>query len=264
MSCMQNLQKELNIIKLNIEKSFIDPIPNKFLKDFVLLGSKFVRSMLTILYLKSQNIEITEDIYKILVAGELIHSASLLHDDVIDEADLRRGKPTLAKAFTPQISILAGDFLLSIAIEKILELNNLEILNIFKTCTKSMTEAEIKQYFLRNKEPILEDYLSICEGKTARLFSSILECSAILSNLSVEKAKKFGEIFGICFQIKNDLNFESAQIDKCNGIYTAKDIIGIEKTQNLLDNYKEEINDFIKDFSENIYKESLKDLIELL
>ena len=127
-----------------------------------------------------------------------------------------------------------------------------------------MTEAEIKQYFLRNKEPILVDYLSICEGKTARLFSSIFECSAILSNLSVEKAKKFGEIFGIWFQIKNDLNFESAQIDKCNGIYSAKDIIGIEKTQNLLDNYKEEINDFIKDFPENIYKESLKDLIELL
>ena len=81
---------------------------------------------------------------------------------------------------------------------------------------------------------------------------------------SVEKAKKFGEIFGICFQIKNDLNFESAKRDKYNGIYTVKDIIGIEKTQDLLDNYKEEMNDLIKDFPENIYKESLKDLIELL
>ena len=93
---------------------------------------------------------------------------------------------------------------------------------------------------------------------------SILESCAIISKLSQTNAKIFGEIFGVIFQIKNDLAPDSRKQDKNNKIFTAEDIIGIEKTNSLLDNYKEEMNDFIKDFPENIYKESLKDLIELL
>ena len=130
-----------------------------------------------------------------------------------------------------------------------------------------MTEAEIKQLFMRGEKPSIEEYLEICKGKTANLFSTILSCCAEISSMEdkyKENAKLFGETFGLYFQIKNDLNLDSAIIDKQNEIYTAIDIIGIEKTNNLLDNYKEEMENLIKNFPENIYKESLKDLINSL
>ena len=260
---MKIINKELEILKKNIENNFTDPLHNE-LKNFLLNGSKFIRSTLAILYLKSQNVEINNSVYNILTAGEIIHNASLLHDDVIDNANTRRGNTTIAKKFTSNISILAGDYLLSHAIEKLLELNNFEILNIFKNCTKKMSVAEIKQYFSQNSIPTKEQYIEICKNKTAELFSTILESCSLITNLEPQKAKDFGTLFGICFQINNDLNKESAKIDKLNGIYTAKDVLGIENTELLLDNYKKEMGNLIKSFPENIYKESLKDLINSL
>ncbi len=261
---MQNIKQELDILKLKIDNSFVDPIPNSYLHNFVLSGSKYIRSSLVILYLKSQGIEITEDVYKILVAGELIHNASLLHDDVLDNAQERRGKTTISKMFTSKFSILAGDFLLTSAIDNLLELKSFEILNNFKICIQKMVEAEVQQFFLRNELPTEDEYLNICKGKTAELFSCILESCAQVVDVDCLIAKKFANIFGVCFQIKNDLQIDSAFVDIENGILTAKDILGIENTNNLLDNYKQEMKNLIKDFPNNIYKESLKDLIESL
>ena len=94
------------------------------------------------------------------------------------------------------------------------------------------------------------------------LFATILESCAIIAKLPVEDARNFGIIFGTFFQIKNDLNPESAKADKDNEIYTIVDIIGIEKTLNLLDNYKEEMSKIIDTFPEDVYKKELKDLID--
>lgn len=261
---MNIIKDELETIRIEIADSFIDPIPAGAILDFVSNGSKFIRSTLTILYLKSQNIEISQNIINVLVAGEIIHNASLLHDDVLDDADTRRGKTVIAKEFSPKISILAGDFLISNAIEKLLEINSFEILKIFKDCTKIMAEAEIKQYFLRGIIPSQDDYIKICLGKTAKLFSAILESCANLINISQEQARNFGQYFGLCFQIKNDLSESSISADKKNGISTAKDILGIEKTKILLDNYKEEMRKLIKNFPDNVYKNRLEDLINSL
>ncbi len=261
---MNIIQNELTIVKEELVRDFIDPISGNVLRDFLLNGSKYIRSTLAVLYLKTQNFEINDNVYKILSAGELIHNASLLHDDVLDAAETRRDKQAIWKEFSPNISILAGDYLLTTAIEKLPELNSFELLKKFKNCTKQMVEAEIKQYFLRGTVPSLDDYISVCCGKTAVLFATILESCAQILGAETAVANKFGEIFGLCFQIKNDLDADSVDIDKRNGIYTARDIIGIEKTINLLDNYKEEMNKLIKDFPENIYKKGLEDLISLL
>lgn len=261
---MDLIENELTILKKKIENSFVDPIPNEALNKFVSKGSKLVRSSLAILYFKAQNFEISEKVYNILSAGEIIHNASLLHDDVIDNANLRRGEKTLSKQFSPHVSILAGDYLLSYAIEKLLSLKDFKILDIFKNCIRMMSEAEIKQYFLREKITTENDYIEICKGKTASLFSVIMEACSIILEANDDSAKIFGEYFGICFQIKNDLDNESAMQDKYNAIYTAKDVLGIEKTQNLLDNYKEEMSKLIEGFPDNIYKERLKDLINSL
>ena len=99
--CFLSVEKELNLVKKYLNEGFIEPLPSGFLKSFLLENSKFIRSKLAILYLKSQNLEINDDIYKILSAGEIIHSASLLHDDVIDDADIRRGRCSINKKFSP-------------------------------------------------------------------------------------------------------------------------------------------------------------------
>ena len=127
-----------------------------------------------------------------------------------------------------------------------------------------MSESEINQFFMRGNLPAQEDYIDVCIGKTAELFSTILESCAIILNTDRVLAKKFGELFGICFQIRNDINKESATIDKKNGIYTAIDIYGIEKTNILLDNYKEELVNIVLNFEDNVYTEELKDLIKKL
>lgn len=230
------------------------------LKSFLSSSSKRIRSKLAILYLKSNNCEITDDIITLLSAGELIHNSSLLHDDVIDEAEFRRGETTISKEFSPKISILSGDYLLSFAVKNLLKLNNNEILNIFLDCTEKMCKAEINQYLLRGKIPIETEYLEICKGKTASLFASVLKSCAIIKGLDKEIAEKLGTLFGILFQINNDLQEESVKSDKKNGIYTSLKVLGIEKTNALKDNYKEEIRAITESFPNEIYGSKLRDL----
>ena len=261
---MKIIKTYLNTIQKELENSFEDPTYDNSIKIFVTNGSKLIRSSLAILYLKAQDKEITSEIIKILVAGELIHNASLLHDDVLDNAETRRNKKTLSKKFNSKISILAGDYLLSHAVSILLEISSKEVLKLFQNCTKEMTNAEIKQYFLRKQLPSETEYINICKGKTAKLFSTILESCAIISKLNQTNAKIFGEIFGVIFQIKNDLAPDSRKQDKNNKIFTAEDIMGIEKTNSLLDNYKEELRAVLNNFSNNEYSKRLKDLIELL
>lgn len=255
---MQELKKVIE----EIEKGFVDPFQDGDLKVFLNSGSKCIRSRLAILYLKSLNKEIMSDIYKILAVGEIIHNASLLHDDVLDEATLRREQITIAEKHSSKLSILGGDYLLAFAMNKILELKNWDIVTIFKSATIMMSQAEIKQLLLRGKIPSKDNYIEICKGKTASLFSAILESVALLSDIDSIQAKRFGELFGIVFQIKNDMEENSSTQDKLNKIYTAVDILGIEKTLDLLDNYRQEMRDMIGEFPSSKSKDELEKLIE--
>lgn len=259
---MKSIEQELEQVKEEIAKCFNDSFFIDEIKNFVLGNSKFIRSILTVLYLKANEKEISSDAYKLIASAEILHNASLLHDDVIDEAEIRRGEKTLAKRFSSKLSILAGDYLLSKAIAKLS--NKEEALLDFQRCAEKMIEAEFEQYSLRGNFPTEVEYLKICKQKTALLFATVLKTTAQLFDLDEEKAFKFGEIYGLCFQIKNDLEKTSAQVDLQNGIYTAKDIFGIEKTALLLDNYKAEMRDLLANIPQNIYKEELEDLVNKL
>lgn len=254
----------LNLIKKDILITNNDEDIFEELNKFLTSGSKYIRSTLAILYLKSHNIEVTKDIIKILSAGELIHNASLLHDDVIDNSKVRRGNITIGEKFSSKISILMGDFLVSIAIKKLLDFGNLTIINNFRNCTEEMSRAELLQYSLRGQIPSETDYINICRGKTASLFIAILQSVATISKLNVSSAIKFAENFGILFQIKNDIEPKSSQIDKQNAIFTAYDIFGVEKTKILIDNYRANIDNLMQEFCENCYCFELKNIIERL
>lgn len=258
---MKIIDTELNIIKENIKKELTELLPNSSITNFIFGSKKMIRSQVALLYYLSQEETLNDEFYNILSAVEILHNASLLHDDVIDEAIIRRGKTTIANEYSDKISILAGDYLILYAYEKLLKTDN-ETKSIFQGYTKKIIEAEIKQQLSKGKLISSKEYIDICNGKTASLFILCLESTANILNIDINLAQKFGELFGIAFQIKNDLEKFSAEIDSKNKIFTAKDVMGIEKTVELLDNYKEELLGIINDIPNNIYKRALEDLIK--
>ena len=234
------------------------------IKNFILGESKRVRSLLSILYLKANSCSITDDVIKMLTGVELIHNASLLHDDVIDEGLIRRGSQTLYDKYGAKLSVISGDYILSAGVEQLLKIRNKNISDIFLDTTTQMSNAEIIQFINRNKNISIEDYINIISGKTASLFSAALKGSALLLCLDDIYAEKLGKFFGIIFQINNDQNPKSSNNDKKNGVKTAVDILGIEKTVALKDNYKEEIKKLIIELPENKYRKGIEELVNLL
>ena len=242
-------------------------ITNDVLNDlnvFLMGNSKRIRSLIALLYLKANEKNISESVINILSAGEIIHNASLLHDDVIDNAEYRRGSVTISNKFNSEISVLSGDFLLSYAVNYLIGVEHKDILNLFINATRLMSEAEIEQYIKRNNDIKIQEYLQIIYGKTASLFETILMSCAIMTNLDVEKAGEFGKLFGLLFQINNDMSEDSIKNDKINGVKTSVDIAGIEKTNDLKDNYKEKMRAILEKMPDNDYKMALKDLVNSL
>lgn len=259
--------KNLTNTELRCVNKIIGNIPDnndvfKSTKQFLCGNSKRIRSIIAILYLKMNESTITDEIISLLSAGEIIHNASLLHDDIIDGAKTRRNIKTIGEEFSPHISILMGDYLLNKAVKIVSDINNRKITDIILNCTKKMVEAEVNQYILRGKTPTANEYIQICEGKTASLFEAILQSVSIISGINEESAKNFGKNFGILFQIKNDVSQSSINADKRNKISTAYNIFGIEKTNILIDNYKENIRSILNKFPNNDYKKALEDLTE--
>ena len=248
---LYNIETENNVIGVS-------------LKNFLAIGSKRIRTSISALYLKACGKEISKDSIKVMTAGELIHNASLLHDDVLDNAETRRGKQTFAKQYSPHIAILSGNYLLSIATEKLREIENPDILTIFLNCTREMCVAEMNQFILRGKTPSLDEYLHICEGKTAKLFEEIIRSCALIEGEDSEAATYFARNFGILFQLKNDLETSSAKSDALNRIYTPKDFLGIEKTLILIDNYHRKVLKAIDCLPDSKYKKGLEELLSKL
>lgn len=245
---------------ISFEQENVNPVINEFLCG----GSKRIRTILSSLYFKAFGCKLSAKSIKIMTAGEIIHNASLLHDDVIDNAKIRRGKTTVSEKFSPYISILIGDSLLAAATEILLEINNNEILKIFLDCTKEMCSSEIHQFFLRGQKPSIDDYINICEGKTAKLFEAIMQSCALEEGVNRHDSLEFARNFGILFQLKNDLEVNSAKSDALNNIFTPKDFLGIEKTTILIDNYQQKVRKAIDCLPDNEYKKGLEDLLSKL
>jgi all-trans-nonaprenyl-diphosphate synthase len=141
--------------------------------------------------------------------AELIHVATLLHDDVLDQADMRRGKTTVRSKWGNKISILSGDYLLAQASLKLSLLNQCRLVSIFAKVLSNLCEGEVEQIHTSyNLHTSWDSYFkkSIC--KTAALFGACCESAGVLNGLSEDKIqslKSFGEKFGIAFQIIDDL-----------------------------------------------------------
>ncbi len=148
-----------------------------------------------------------------LQAVEFIHNATLFHDDIIDEADIRRGFPSLNKKFSNKIAVLSGDFFLTLAIKLISKLKNDKIYELLGEYMKLICEGEIEQNYSINKIISIDEYIEKSRKKTALLFKLTAEGVAILANANENTTSAFAEFaenFGIAFQINDDIrNFMS-------------------------------------------------------
>ncbi|MDO8603663.1 MAG: polyprenyl synthetase family protein [Candidatus Omnitrophota bacterium] len=151
---------------------------------------------------------IEKQLVKIATSIELIHMASLIHDDVIDHANLRHNKPTINTKFGEDISIALGDYLYSIAFQLISRCGNLNILDCISSAAKEMCEGELVQVCERDNISLLKKrYLLIIKKKTATLFAASCEAGAIASGCPEEmraSLRRYGLNFGIAFQIIDD------------------------------------------------------------
>jgi octaprenyl-diphosphate synthase len=150
-----------------------------------------------------------EDHIKVAAALELVHSATLLHDDVIDKAQLRRGKPTVNAQWGDDVAILIADYLFSHAFNLALSTSmGPQVLNLVCQVTARMCEGEMFQIEKRNALLTREDYLRIVRGKTAYLFSACTALGSMLARAPEQETMllaAYGLNFGIAFQITDDL-----------------------------------------------------------
>ncbi len=140
---------------------------------------------------------------------EFIHTATLLHDDVVDESDMRRGNKTANEVWGNSASVLVGDFLYSRAFQMMVTIENLQVMNILANATNTISEGEVLQLLnIGNLEITQEQYYQVIKNKTAQLFEAGCELSALISDadeLIIKKMAAYGEYLGMAFQIADDM-----------------------------------------------------------
>ncbi|WP_373812165.1 polyprenyl synthetase family protein [Porphyromonas loveana] len=177
----------------------------------VLNGStgKHVRPLLTGLMATACAGKTNETTHEAAVLLEMIHTATLIHDDVIDQAAVRRGVPTLNAFFDNRVTVLMGDFVLSSALLRAIALNDIRIITIVSQLGRELSEGEIRQFETADKVVIDEDvYMEVIRQKTATLFSASAEVGAITVKAPtevVDRCKRVGELLGYAFQIRDDI-----------------------------------------------------------
>ncbi len=166
---------------------------------------------------------ITEATYRGAAMIELLHTATLLHDDVVDDSHYRRGFFSINALWRNKASVLSGDFLLARGLLLSIDNNDFELLRIMSTAVREMSEGELLQFQKSRTLDITEDvYFEIIRRKTATLIAACCGVGASSSGVEpeiVQKMVRFGETIGIAFQIKDDLfDYGTAEIGKPVGI----------------------------------------------
>ncbi len=184
-----------------------NPLLQQVLNHIAAGCGKQLRPMIVLLAAQKAH-GINDKTIQTAVALELLHTATLVHDDVVDNSPLRRGMPSVQAQWTNKVAVLTGDFLLSKVISLISNLRNLQILNIISDLGMTLSSGEILQLHQKDGMWITEDdYFAIIEQKTARLFSACAEAGAASSGATMRQLtamRQFGHHLGICFQLKDD------------------------------------------------------------
>lgn len=217
------IERELADYKLLFDETLTheDPFMSQALSYIKGRSGKMMRPILTLLVAKEFG-TVAPASLNAAISLELLHTASLVHDDVVDEAGERRGQASVNSTYGNQVAVLLGDYLLSLSLAQAAQTSNIEAVRIISRLGGTLSEGEIFQLENIGKEELSESaYFYIVKRKTAALFSACAQLGAITSGAAeqeVEKAHRLGEIIGVCFQIRDDIfDYYKADIGKPTG-----------------------------------------------
>lgn len=171
-------------------------------------GGKRLRPIMCLLSARACGVENMQHAQHLAAIIEMLHTATLVHDDVVDESGLRRGRPTANSTWNNQTAVLVGDFLIARAFDLLVNLENMTLLKDFSAGTCEIAEGEVLQLQSQHQPDTTEEtYLKIIHGKTSRLFELATEGGAILANKEQyrEPLRQFAGHFGNAFQIIDDI-----------------------------------------------------------
>ncbi|MEG0366347.1 MAG: polyprenyl synthetase family protein [Coprobacillus sp.] len=250
----ESLEQVNSIIQERLEsseESFSKIIQTRFNEN-----SKLIRPALCLIA-SEYNPKVRDKAINLAAAIEMMHVASLIHDDIIDQAKTRRDQPTINEQYDVGYAVICGDYLFSKAFQLVFETQDLRGISKMGSNVTTMVFGEVEQYLDKYDENIsIERYFSIIEKKTASFFATSLVMGAYLANVKEKEIKTLeaiGKSMGMLFQIQDDLlDFESqeqigksSQSDILRGTYSLPIIIALEKNNNLKDyltNNKEEMS----------------------
>ncbi|MDP1899400.1 MAG: polyprenyl synthetase family protein [Rubrivivax sp.] len=171
-------------------------------------GGKRIRPRLVLLFAEALGFDGPER-FELAATVELIHTSTLLHDDVVDESDLRRGRATANAMFGNAASVLVGDFLYSRAFQMMVSVKNMRVLEVLADATNVIAEGEVLQLMnMHDPDLAVHDYLQVIRYKTAKLFEASARLGAVLANADPaleESCADFGRSLGTAFQLVDDL-----------------------------------------------------------
>ena len=216
-------QELLDFIELfNSSLQHEDGLPSSALSHIRQRGGKRMRPMLILLMAKNYG-EVTQVSQHAAVGLELLHTASLVHDDVVDESQERRGQASVNASYNNKVAVLVGDYILSTALLHVAKTGNKRIVEYLAELGRTLAAGEILQLTnIRNQEISEEVYYQIIKNKTAALFEACAAIGALSAGAGeddVLKAGQFGQDLGIMFQIRDDIfdYYDSQEIGKPTG-----------------------------------------------
>ena len=265
---MKNELDQMNKILVNRLDSNVDLI-NQMSHYIINSGGKRIRPLLLLLCARATDYD-GDYHYSMAVVIELIHTATLLHDDVVDQSTTRRGQETANELWGNAPSVLVGDFLYSRAFEIMVEPNSMEIMKILSKATNQISEGEVLQLLnIKNANVTQKEYYRVIERKTACLFKAACQIAGILSNSNqkvIGAMGKFGMHLGNAFQIIDDtLDYESDSNiigkevgdDLSEGKVTLPMIYALEKTT-------KSDKKILKDAIQNADASNINQVVEIL
>ncbi len=220
---LEQLANTLNSDMRSVDKLIVSymqsdvPLIPKLAEYLISAGGKRIRPLLTLASTAMFDGDMSKSYY-LAAAVEFIHSATLLHDDVVDKSDERRGKKTANLVFGNQASVLVGDFLFSKSFQMMVESGSLELLKILSNASAIIAQGEVLQLSTTNDiSTNMPAYLEVIEGKTAALFAASCEVGAVISdqdNATITAMRDYGMLLGTAFQIIDDALDYSADQEK--------------------------------------------------
>lgn len=195
-----------------------NPLLEQAVEHLLKAPGKQLRPMLVLLAARMVG-EVNEKVIRVALALEMLHTASLVHDDVVDESDRRRGLPSVNALLSNQVAVLAGDFVLSKALECAAETEDVRVVRYIAQLGQSLADGELLQLDSQDSEVLSEAvYFDIIGRKTASLFSLCARLGAMMAGgteAEAERLAQYGKLIGICFQLRDDVfDYGTAEVGK--------------------------------------------------